>query len=302
MPTTQYLYKYASASEHLTVPDRSSFVRTSQGPRTNEIYMRSPATRSKTPEFPSKIMSLSPNSVVDLSEPLPIRKVVRFQNGGFATDQIPNNLKPASEMSFMEKTLIWWQPIDFYMFKKTSKMMAKEILRRQSAEMMPSSYSSIMQRTYSVCSQTAEEANDSCPLSEKDRHRLGQWREDGICRRGLERWTFPELAKDRLRRKDVAVRAVIEVQNRFVKSMNLDVNTGAEFIRKSSEQLTRYVSTTYWPIIIHELLTSHIPVAPPRSTRLFGRALGEADAIIAAAQSEGDEPLVTMEQRSQGLQ
>jgi hypothetical protein len=63
------------------------------------------------------------------------------------------------KMSSEEKTLIWWQPSDFYMFKKTSKMIAKEILRRQSDETTPSSYSSILQRTYSVCSQTAEEAN-----------------------------------------------------------------------------------------------------------------------------------------------
>ena len=242
MPATQYLFRHAPASESLAASSRSSFVGNSQA--SSEICMGSPSTRSKKAEFTSKIMNLSPNSVVDLTEPQSSRKVVRFQNGGIASDQISNNLKPASEMSSEEKTLIWWQPSDFYMFKKTSKMIAKEILRRQSDETTPSSYSSILQRTYSVCSQTAEEANEACPLSEKDRHRLQQWCDHGICHRGLERWIFPELAKDRLRRKDVAVRGVIEVQNRFVKSMNLDVNTGAEFIGKSSEQLTRYVPIT----------------------------------------------------------
>jgi hypothetical protein len=138
-----------------------------------------------------------------------------------------------------ERNKIWWQEGDYYMFKRTSKMIASEMKRRQSLQHMTTSYSSIMERTYSVCCQTAEESNDACPLTEKDRQNLERWRETRVSRRGLERWSFPDLAKERLRRKDIAIRGVIEVQDRFVKGMNLDGEIGAEFIRKSSEQLTR---------------------------------------------------------------
>lgn len=163
---------------------------------------------------------------------------VRFQVG--TESIIPNNLVVASEMDDFQKSEIWWQQGDYYMFKKTSKMIASEMRRRQSIEAIPTSYSSIMERTYSVCCQTAEESNNVCPLSKRDLVYLEKWKEHGISRRGLERWSFPKLAKERQRRKEVAIRGVIEVQNRFVRGMNLDSDTGAEFIRKSSEQLTRY--------------------------------------------------------------
>lgn len=219
------------------------------------ILMRSHPPRPQNPGLTGKSMPLSPHTIVDNPKSVSIRKGVRFQHGGFAVEYIPNDLKKASDMSDKEKSSIWWQDTDYYIFKKTSKMIACEMRRRQSAEFLPSSYSSILQRTYSVCCQTAEGSNDACPLSEKDRNRLEQSSEHSISRRGLERWSFPTLAKERLKRKGVAIRGVIEVQNRFVKGMNLDFNTGAEFIRKSSEQLTR-------------------------STRLFARALGEADSIV----------------------
>jgi len=188
-----------------------------------------------------------------------LRKGVRFRNSGVSptvqTEQIPNDLFLASKMNDDEKSQLWWQESEYYMFKKTAKMIASEMRRRQSIEKRSSrmSYSSIIERTYSVCCQT--ESNDACPLSDKDKHALERWEEHGFSRRGLERWSFPKLMKERQRRKDVAIRGVIEVQNRFVRGMKLDYDTGAEFIRKSSEQLTR-------------------------SSRLFSRALGEADSIV----------------------
>ncbi|KAI2502727.1 hypothetical protein MHU86_11712 [Fragilaria crotonensis] len=61
---------------------------------------------------------------------------------------------------------------------------------------------------------------------------------------------------ERSRRQSLAIRGVIDVQDRFVKCMNLDFDTGADFMRKSSERLTR-------------------------PARLFARLLGEADTIAA---------------------
>lgn len=167
-------------------------------------------------------------------------KGVRFRSS-LAREYVENNLFRASQMNDEEKSKIWWQESDYYMFKKTSKMIASEMRRRQSIEQANSrSYASIMERTYCICCQT--ESNDACPLSSRDKYYLERWEEHGVSRRGLERWSFPKLAKERQRRKEVAIRGVIEVQNRFIRGMNLDFDTGAEFIRKSSEQLTRYVA------------------------------------------------------------
>lgn len=202
------------------------------------------------------LMSSSPGTVLDVVQTVRVYKRVRFQNGGFATELISNDLKPASEMSDNEKSLIWWRDCDYYVFKKRSKMIAKELLLLERADSTSVSYCSLILRTYSVCCQTAEESHDDCTLSDQDRRRLELLSEKEHCRRGLERWRFPDLAMERSRRQSLAIRGVIDVQDRFVKCMNLDFDTGADFMRKSSERLTR-------------------------PARLFARLLGEADTIAA---------------------
>ena len=183
------------------------------------------------------VTSQSPKSVADIAQR--VKKVVRFQNGGYATEFIFNGLKPASEMSFNEKSLIWWQESDYCMFKKKAKMIAKEMRRQNSHECSSSSYYSILKRSFSVCCQTAEESKNDFSMSERDRRALEGHVEHGICTRGLERWTVPELALEREKRKAVAISCVIEVQDRFIKLINLDSDAGSDFIRMSSERMTR---------------------------------------------------------------
>ena len=188
-------------------------------------------------------MLISPGTALDGVRSASVHKRVRFKNGGLATEYISYDLTKASKMSKDEKSLIWWRETDFYMFKKKSKMVAKELRRLECADSSSSyaSFESVMLRAYSVCCQTAEESNVVCRLSEQDRRRVEESREQEQCKRGLEKWIFPDLAIERDRRKKVAVQGLVEVQDRFVTCMNLDYDTAADFICKSSEQMTRFV-------------------------------------------------------------
>jgi hypothetical protein len=205
--------------------------------------MRQVKSQTENPTDSDRLMSSLPETVVDIARSASAHKRVRFKNGGFAVEKITYDVPPASKMSEDEKSSIWWRDSDFYFFRKKSKMLAKELRRRERSDSTSSDicFESVMSRSYSVCCQTAEESNVVCRLSDHDRRRVEESREQGRCQRGLEKWIFPHLAMERNRRQRVAIRGVVEVQDRFVTCMKLDYDTGAEFMRKSSEQLTRFV-------------------------------------------------------------
>uniref|UniRef100_A0A7S1VNM4 Uncharacterized protein n=1 Tax=Grammatophora oceanica TaxID=210454 RepID=A0A7S1VNM4_9STRA len=225
----------------------------------------SPPNASRRSEKVSSEDTFSPRGVADMDGMLQqaVRKHVRFQprdiTGRSSDTFIANDLVPSSAMTVEDKRRIWWQNSDYQIFKQTGRLIAREIQRRQDVRQTssPNSYMSIMARTYSACHQP-NLRDDESPICSRDKRTLQQWTEVGMCRRGLEKWSIPQMTRDRFKRKAMVIHTVLDLQKRLRASRSRlnfpNQHGGEELMRVASERLTK-------------------------PARLFARAMGEADEV-----------------------
>ena len=162
------------------------------------------------------------------------------RNDGVVVDYIPNNLIPASQMTESQKQSMWWQQDDYAMFKMTARMIAYEILRRDSPYSNQNSYSSILQKIFDSCCQSPDEsAALPCLFHGHDYQAMHQWLDVAVSRRGLERWSLPVVAKERQRRKQDHLSAVLRVQHEFCSPGQVPSREVADLLRRTSEQFSR---------------------------------------------------------------
>ena len=87
-----------------------------------------------------------------------------------------------------------------------------------------------------------DDDDDDCwfEWTERDREQLRQWVDVGICRRGLEKWSIPSVAKDRQRRKDIHIQTVLDLQQRAHRiEGGFSRDEIDDFLRKKSRELSR---------------------------------------------------------------
>lgn len=188
-------------------------------------------------------------------QPRRVSKRVHFPTIGLS-DTVEIDIFPP--LNSREKSKLWWARSDLEDMKRNARDLAKTIyIRHYAKKKGDQSYGSAVQRIYAGCMIKTRNI-----ISLDDRLNLWLWITHGHSRRGLERWSVPEVGQHRRRRRHSAVRSVLGIQ----KALDPDLSAAAkrEVLRKCSEQYSR-------------------------SARLFAEALGEADAV--AALEEDLEPI-----------
>ena len=159
---------------------------------------------------------------------------------GVVVDYIPNNLIPASQMSEPQKQSMWWQQEDYAMFKMTARMIAYEILRRDTPYSNQNSYSSILQNIFESCCLLPDELTAlPCPHHDHNKEAMHQWLDVAVSRRGLERWSLPAVAKERQQRKQDHLSAVLRVQREFCFPGQVPSREVSDLLRRTSERFSR---------------------------------------------------------------
>lgn len=154
------------------------------------------------------------------------------------TDSVPHViigplLVPSSEMTDFEKLTQWWQPSEYNSQKATAKNIAKAIQKREPCDPKgnPSAYSNVVARVFSVCLSSKMKGP-----TEHDLEKLAHWARVAHSRRGLERWSIPQVSKIRKECRLAVIDAVLDIQ--YENPDGLDWEELMEVIRRSSERLS----------------------------------------------------------------
>ena len=155
------------------------------------------------------------------------------------TDNVPCQiagplLVPSSEMTDIEKQTQWWQPSEYNSQKATAKNIAKAIQKREPCDPKgnPSAYSNVVARVFSACLSTKMKGP-----TEHDLEKLAHWTRVAHSRRGLERWSIPQVSKIRKECRLAVIDAVLDMQ--YENPDGLDWDELWEVIRMSSERLSK---------------------------------------------------------------
>jgi hypothetical protein len=145
-------------------------------------------------------------------------------------------LKPASEMKRKEKIELWYRDADVRAFRKEAIRLAGSI--KESCE-QSNEIDGIDTMNYSNVHKMIYEAAKSGenPSLQTIKY-LGIWHTVSASVRGLERWSLPPIALDRMSRIDATIKKVLSLQETIDGNI-FDAEEKAQLIRCASEQMTR---------------------------------------------------------------
>jgi hypothetical protein len=166
----------------------------------------------------------------------------------FSRDEIVQYVTARSEMTLEETKSIWWSPAEMQEFRHTAKIISRET---RGAEWMIRS----LEESCNIARQIAKSCSDEMLMEEKTwehlepRQDLVDWCRYGHSRRGMERWFCKAHKEIRADTTSKARRRILEMQR-----------CDDDFLRRISERFSR-------------------------SSRIFARLIGEADAKAAVSLS-----------------
>jgi hypothetical protein len=145
------------------------------------------------------------------------------QNARFAPMARVVTIKSCNEMTFLEKSSIWWQKSDYNSFKKAGRLIAKAMMEGGSEIWLTNPTTSKLQRTHNNDGNTPRSYHLSDrselrqePGDESSQESFGYkwWCRFGHSRRGLEHIASMDEGRQRQAKVKEAVRAVLDEQRR----------------------------------------------------------------------------------------
>jgi hypothetical protein len=156
------------------------------------------------------------------------RRKVRFQGGNEAEVLYP--IRGWSNLSFEQKTDMWWQPDDYIMMKNTAKAVAGTIRDGGVYNQSRLDYAQVIHRVY------FSHINQINPgRIETEMFKL--WIAAGHSRRGLESWSVPGLFQERQTRKQGICKQVLKAY-KDAEAMGSDLESRHEFVRAVYERIS----------------------------------------------------------------
>jgi hypothetical protein len=146
-------------------------------------------------------------------------------------------LKPASDMKRKEKIELWYQDTDVRAFRQEAMRLAYSISIKERYESKeidvcnPMSYSNVHGKIY-------EAANSGKLPARETMKYLENWHKVAVSRRGLERWSLPTIALDRMSRIDATIKKVLSLQETMDDNI-FDAEERTRLLRCASEQMSR---------------------------------------------------------------
>ena len=136
-------------------------------------------------------------------------------------------LVTSTEMDEGEKNRVWYQKEESLCHRNLAKNVAKGI-RKQVPSSSPESYTNVVSQVYKGCM-------TSRGPSEIAVAKLAHWSSVGHSRRGLEKWSVPNISKIRQQARSSTIAAVLE-QQQMLQHSTLHSDDRAEILRLLSLQ------------------------------------------------------------------
>lgn len=156
------------------------------------------------------------------------RKRVRFKDGKEAEVLYP--IIGWSDLSFKQKSEMWWQTEDYAMMKTTAKAIAGAIRDGSAHNQSRLDYSQVI---HSVYFSRANQMSPGCLETELFKLWIGA----GHSRRGLESWSVPGLFEERQKRKRKICKEVLKAYQ-DAEVMGSDLESRREFVRAFYERIS----------------------------------------------------------------
>lgn len=118
------------------------------------------------------------------------------------------------------KNRLYCSSTELKKFRMDATKVAQSIFDKETDTCNPRSYSKVFWQTYKSCSMV--DNIDDVPTTLTDS--VERWAKRSKSRRGLEKWSIPELNEDRKAAKMKAIRLVVRMQSRTVCAFDLSEN------------------------------------------------------------------------------